>query len=355
MLAQNISILIYYQNYLGSVENMKKISNKSKASKVKSLKSNSNLQVALLGLAGVAAVILGYRYLKTQNAPVAQPVEINQVADQLPQTQFLSLHVVPSASELELNAKTPVKLVLNAGETFTTVTPDKPNNTSTPNKLVAATVEFSYDPTQITISDVAKGDFFSNTFAAPVVDPSGRKVTFSFGVAPSDGGKSGTGVLATFNVTPKVPGKSVIAFGTMVDDPRNQCRQTSGEARACPMVYYGQQVRTNTDIRAENVEGNLYANLFSFMKGGMKYDQAIEKIRAPQSALSYTFMTKDRISSDIVDDMDKTGDQVNAQDYAQFVLDFNKTGAAGWIRSDINKDGKVNIADYATLVKEWSL
>lgn len=328
---------------------------KKTPAKSKSSKSTSKLPLALVTLAGAAALVLGYRYLKTQNTQVAQPVEINQIADQLPQTQFLSLHVVPSSPQLELNAKTPVKLVLNAGETFTTVTPDKPNNTSTPNKLVAATVEFSYDPTQITISDVAKGDFFSNTFAAPVVDPSGRKVTFSFGVSPSDGGKSGTGVLATFNVTPKVHGKSTIAFGTIVSDPRNECKQTSGQARACPMVYYGPQVKTNTDIRAENVEGNLYANLFSYFRGGMKYDQAIEKMRVPQTAMSYTFVTKDRISSDIVDDMDKDGDQVNAQDYAQFVLDFNKTGAAGWVRSDINKDGKVNIADYATLVKEWSL
>ncbi len=347
-------------------------------------KSSNKISSSLLALVILVALFLSYKYLRSKQ--IAQPVDINAIG---PGSSSLSLTVQPATPTLDLNIKTPVKIVLDAGGSIYNVggyndskpqSPipsgcslqkvqcvtapcdpvlicevqvqlSSPQPTSIPttiNKLIAATVEFTYDPTQLTITDVVKGDYFSNTLAAPVVDPAGKKVTFSFGVSPSDGGRTGSGVLATFNVQPKVAGKSIISFGSIKEDSRNNCP----EGKMCPQMYFMPIIETNTDIRAENFEGNLYKNLFS-------YSEVSRKGKLPGSQLSYIFLTPEKITekipSDIVDDSNVVGDLVNAQDYAQFVLDFNKTGAAGWIRSDINKDGKVNIADFAVLVREWRL
>lgn len=260
--------------------------------KVKSAPVKSPL-LTLLIIAGLATLVLSYSYFNKSQAPqVAEKAGINEVTS----LGFASLtisQVTPTTPSglLDLNFKTPMKITVDAGATG-----------GVPNKLVGATVDLTYDPAKLTITNVVKGDFFDNTFAAPKIDPVTKKVTFSFAVAPSDGGKAGTGTLVTFDVQPKVAGNTTITF-------------------ALP-----------TNVRAENLDVNVL------------------KVAEP-----FTFTTNPKTASDIVDDLDKPGDQVNAQDYAQFVLDFNKVGAAGWIRSDINKDGKVNIADYPTFVREWSL
>jgi hypothetical protein len=259
-----------------------------KKGKSSSTKSSS---YALIVIAGLAVLALGYSYFKTPTQ-VAQPIGVNEVTE----LGFASLTLAPVTATvpsglLDLNFKTPMKIVIDGGATA-----------GVPNKLVAATVELSYDPAKLTITDVAKGDFFGNTFAAPVINATTKKVTFSFAVPPADGGKTGSGVLATFMVQPKVAGTATITF-------------------AAP-----------TNVRAESINENVL------------------KVADP-----FTFTTNPKTPSDIVDDLDIPGDQVNAQDYVQYVLDFNKAGAAGFIRSDINKDGKVNIADYPIFVREWSL
>lgn len=344
---------------------------------MKKAKSNNKLGVYSVGVATIVASIVLYQYFKPASQP-ATSIGINEVAE----SPKFGLTVQPANQELDLSFKTPVKIVLNSG---TSIRDGDTTNTPAPNKLIAATVEFSYDPDQIEITDLVKGDYFPNTFASPVIDPINKKVTFSFGVSPSDGGKSGSGVLASFNVKPKVSGKSKIAFGTMVEDPRNsgcgipkaanepQGTVVNGDAKktaiACPRIYYQPIIKTNTDIRAEGIDRNLFLDNLYVRKGRMVEDpmavnttnsadlaEANKMISYVSTSLDYTFATKERTASDIVDDSDKPGDQVNAQDYAQFGLDFNKANAVGgWIRSDINKDGKVNIADYATLFKEWGL
>ena len=55
-------------------------------------------------------------------------------------------------------------------------------------------------------------------------------------------------------------------------------------------------------------------------------------------------------SADLTDVNDKPGDQVNIFDYNILVSNFGKNGAAGWIKADIDKNGKVNIFDYNILV-----
>jgi len=347
---------------------------KSKAS------STSSLSYSLLAVAGVFALFVGYKYLSSPKQD-AKKVGINEVAE-VAQSPVFGLVVTPSTTPLDLNFKTPVKLVLNAGQTMqdgpTDVVKVGPDGqpqpfqapVTVPNKLIAATIEFTYDPSQITITDLAKGDFFPNTLSAPVIDAANKKVTMSFGVVPGESGKTGSGVVATFNVQPKVEGQSTITFGSYAPTPTyEKCVPPPNMDPnlkikwMCPQVamYRYPGLITNTDIRAENIEGNMYAASFG---GGMRKMYAQQAEAGPAAELSkkfvinepsYTFVTTGRTASDIVDDADAKGDQVNSQDYAQFVLDFNKTGAAGWIRSDIVKDGKVNVGDFATLVKEWSL
>lgn len=55
-------------------------------------------------------------------------------------------------------------------------------------------------------------------------------------------------------------------------------------------------------------------------------------------------------SADLVDTGDAPGDQVNIFDYNLLLSDFGKTGSPGWIRADINDDGRVDIFDYNLLV-----
>ncbi len=329
------------------------------------VKPSQKLSPAILAIAGFTVLFLGYKFI-TNKTP-AQPIGINEVVET--QSPVFSLVVNPESTPLDLNFKTPVKITLNAGQTMQ-VSQDGLNTiTGTPNKLIAATIEFTYDPNQLTITDLVKGDYFPNTLAAPVIDATNKKVTMSFGVVPGESGKTGSGVVATFNVRPKVAGKSVISFGTYAPTPTYTCPKPTltGDMAAkimCaqPAMYRYPGLITGTDIRGEGIEGNMFAASFN---GEMRKIYTVQAdavsrtsgISKPYVATepTYTFVTPERTASDIVDDSDVRGDQVNAQDYAQFVLDFNKAGAAGWIRSDIVKDGKVNVGDFATLVKEWSL
>lgn len=330
-------------------------------------KSNTKLSSALLAVAGFTAIFIGFKYL-TSSKETAQPIGINEVAET--QSPVFGLVVNPESTPLDLNFKTPVKIMLNAGQTMQVSQDGKNTITGTPNKLIAATIEFTYDPNQLTITDLVKGDYFPNTLAAPVVDPTKKKVTMSFGVVPGESGKTGSGVVATFNVQPKVAGKSVISFGTYAPtNPTYTCQEPmvlsvdKGKFRcAQPAIYRYPGIITSTDIRGENIDGNMYAasfniemrKIYTYQSDALSQTSGVSKPYLTAEP-TYTFVTPEKTSSDIVDDSDIKGDQVNAQDYAQFVLDFNKSGVAGWIRSDIVKDGKVNVGDFATLVKEWSL
>ena len=59
--------------------------------------------------------------------------------------------------------------------------------------------------------------------------------------------------------------------------------------------------------------------------------------------------------ADLTDVNDKPGDQVNIFDYNILVGAFGKTGAAGWIKADIVKNGEVDIFDYNLLVASFGL
>lgn len=58
------------------------------------------------------------------------------------------------------------------------------------------------------------------------------------------------------------------------------------------------------------------------------------------------------ISADIVNDGNKVGDEVNNFDREYLIKEFGKTGNG--IKSDINKDGKVDIFDYNALIGKWA-
>lgn len=57
--------------------------------------------------------------------------------------------------------------------------------------------------------------------------------------------------------------------------------------------------------------------------------------------------------ADLTDEGDTPGDEVNIFDYNQLVSDFGKTGSPGWLRADIDKNGKVDIFDYNILVENF--
>lgn len=54
--------------------------------------------------------------------------------------------------------------------------------------------------------------------------------------------------------------------------------------------------------------------------------------------------------ADLIDTGDSPGDQVNQHDADKLKSDFGKTGTPGWIASDINDDGNVDVFDYNMLV-----
>jgi len=57
--------------------------------------------------------------------------------------------------------------------------------------------------------------------------------------------------------------------------------------------------------------------------------------------------------ADLTDEGDIPGNQVNEYDYNVLVGDFGKTGAPGWIKADIIKNGKVDEFDYNVLVGDF--
>jgi len=57
--------------------------------------------------------------------------------------------------------------------------------------------------------------------------------------------------------------------------------------------------------------------------------------------------------ADLVDTGDTATDQVNLFDYDNFVINFGKTGAVGFIPADIIQDGIVNLFDYNKFVAEF--
>ena len=59
------------------------------------------------------------------------------------------------------------------------------------------------------------------------------------------------------------------------------------------------------------------------------------------------------VPGDITDENDVPGDQVNIYDYNLLVSDFGKTGTAGWLKADIDKNGEVDIFDYNILVENF--
>lgn len=261
----------------------------------------NNVLMSLLVIAGIATLVVSYSYFYAPKQ-TPQSIGINQiVTGGVAHLTIVPASEVGTAGMLELGKTTTMKVAIDGGTT----------------KLAAGTIAFNYDPTKITISNIVKGDFFTEVLSAPVPDMiqisgvnTGR-IVFSYGVVPETLGKSGSGNLVSFDVTPKVAGDTTLTFGSA------------------------------TNIRAVDSDVNVLgeADPFSFT----------------------TSAGPARLAADIVDTNDVEavngvgGDQINAQDYAAFTLEFNKVGTAGWIRSDINKDGKVDIADFAILVRQWSL
>lgn len=377
-----------------TVKKTVKSAKKSSASKV-----NSNLMKFFYAALALALIALVYK-AATPSLKVSQPIGINEVSSLGYATLAISPVTANTTGIYPLTGKTPMKITLNPG-----------TSAAGANKVVAATVELSYDPNKVVISDVARGDFFSNTFAAPVIDTTNKKVTFSFAVAPADGGKSTEGVVATFNMQPIVSGDIDIAFAaptnvraegftdnilkvadtfnfkgkaimtlaehdkktdvvTVILDNDSEktdwvglykipstSRITSTETSRINWVYENNtQVARTTDAQPSPIL-TMSTTPAQVSAAGSFAVAYWRKVNGAWKIIDQTFVTSvTKIDSDIVEDGDATGDHVNAQDYTQFVLDFGKTNTRkGWIRSDINSDGVVNIADYPTFVREWSL
>lgn len=177
----------------------------------------------------------------------------------------------------------------NLAPNATTTIPITMNTTTS--KVSAATVELTYDPAKLQISAVTKGTFLTNVLAAAVI--ANGKVTFTYAAAPDSGGVQGTGTIATLTVKPLVTGQTIISFG------------------ASSLVA---TIGTTTNML---------------------------KVADP---LTLTTRTATDLNGD------KT---VNALDYNIFVMDFGKTGTAGFAVSDIDQNGAVNILDYNSLIGDF--
>lgn len=356
-------------------------------------------------IAGLATLVISYNYFST---PRMQPqkIDINLVNN----LGYAGLVITPTgtipSSGFPLSAKTPMKIVLDGG-----------TRDSVLNKVVATTVELSFDPTKMIISDVAIGTHLTNIFSTPstkIISPTNHTITFSYGVPPADGGKTGSGTLVTFNVEPLVSGPMLIKFGVptevRAEGIADNILVTSPDYTITGkpiMILADLDIKTGVvTVQTDNIsEKTDIVNLYKLATVGSPivipatatklnwvYDNNTKVLRTTEIqpspyltlattptqvsaagtfVVSYTRKLADgtykvidtkvvsslpRVNSDIVYDMNVADDVVNAQDYAQFVADFNKTNAVkGWIRSDINSDGAVNIADYPTFVREWSL
>lgn len=153
--------------------------------------------------------------------------------------------------------------------------------------------ELSYDPAFLQVISVTQGSFYPEVLQAATFG--NGKVSFTYGVSPSAGGKSGSGQVAVIKVKLLKSGSGTLSFNN---------------STLATVIGVGNALKslTGTSLSASG-------------------------------------------RSDIFPD---GGDgTVNILDYNLVVSKFGQTGAPGFTPADIERDGKINILDYNYLVTDF--
>lgn len=111
---------------------------------------------------------------------------------------------VPSGTvTLTLNAPSP-NLPLNQDATITL------SYSSPTEKLTAIQVEFTYDPSYLTINNVTPSPAFGTVLQPPIIQ--NGKISFAYGITPDSNGLIGTGIVATFSARALQLGSTSLSY-----------------------------------------------------------------------------------------------------------------------------------------------
>lgn len=243
------------------------------------------------------------------------PIGINEISA----TGTVILTFTPPTQEITPNTTFSVPIAITAGTT----------------KVSAVEIEVIFDPAKLNLISVTQGTFLTNILSSPVITTG--KVYFSYAVPPEmSGGKTGPGNLATLNFKALSTGQTNLVFGnnTLVaalGATSNVLKQASSIALTILSSSTPTPTPTPT-ITPSTIPSAIPSPLAS----------------ATPSP------TPTSNPADLVDTGDVTGDQVNLYDYNVFVINYDKTGTPGFIKSDITQNGIVDLYDYNMFVIEYS-
>lgn len=180
--------------------------------KRRDIKKPSSTNYSKLIISVLVVFLLGTLLWKYAS-PTPTPIGINEIANV--STGIIDLSLSPATLSIAPGAEQSIDLKIVAGTT----------------KVTAAEIILAYDPAIIGTPTVTQGSFLSNTLSSPKVE--GGKITFTYAAAPDDGGKSGSGTLATIKIKPVSVGDATIAFaeGTAavaVDHTDNVIKSANG-------------------------------------------------------------------------------------------------------------------------------
>lgn len=101
----------------------------------------------------------------------------------------------PAHTTIELS---PNPITLTAGKGTISVMIDAADN-----EVTGAQFDLVYDPKQVSIGSIVKGDFFTNSIVFPTDTATPGRVTYMIGLTPAgyQNPKTGNGTVATFTVT----------------------------------------------------------------------------------------------------------------------------------------------------------
>lgn len=193
--------------------------------------------VVIASYTGLAILALGAAaYLPRLIRQNAEPVRIAEVTT----TGKVSLALTPATASLAPNATLDLTLSINAGQALATGT----------------TTVITYDPTFLTAQSVTRGDFFGNELEAATI--SNGRISFTYVVPPSSGGKAGTGSVATLRFKALKSGSTTVNFGnetiaTVIGDDANSLKSVAGATLA---------IRGRSDIYPAGGDG--VVNLLDF-------------------------------------------------------------------------------------------
>ncbi len=139
-------------------------------------------------------ITLGVIAFYTWPTPKPTPIAINLVGNS---SGFVDLSLSPSSINIEPNQQTIITLSITGGDKL----------------ITAAQIELAYDETKLGTPTIVQGDFLTNVLSS--VKTTGGKIAFTYAVAPADGGKAGSGTLATIKFTPTVASSTTLTFTTI--------------------------------------------------------------------------------------------------------------------------------------------